>query len=183
MYIIASGRWRPVVVAGERARGHPAGYRRKTMVIEPGLIDMLGNSLFDVLAPVTSSTESYVGAISIMSGLGPGDDGPPGTGDPGTMVSSPGKDGQGSDEVWYRHSPAMTAIYCFGYTLVFLVGLVGNLLVVSVVCRSPRMRNVTNYFIVNLAVADILVLVFCLPATLLSNIYVRESTDIIIARC
>lgn len=156
------------------------------MVIEPGLIDMLGNSLFDVLAPVTSSTESYAGAISMMSGMGPGDDGSAGTGEPGAAVSSggvngsgkDGKDGQGGfDEIWYRHSPAMTAFYCFGYTLVFLVGLVGNLLVVSVVCRSPRMRNVTNYFIVNLAVADILVLVFCLPATLLSNIYVRESTN------
>ncbi|VVC30273.1 G protein-coupled receptor, rhodopsin-like,GPCR, rhodopsin-like, 7TM [Cinara cedri] len=148
------------------------------MVIEPGLIDMLGNSLFDVLAPVTSSTESFAGAVSATSG------GSSGTGEPDAAGASAyddgsgrdgGKDAQGVDEIWYRHSPAMTAFYCFGYTLVFLVGMVGNLLVVSVVCRSPRMRNVTNFFIVNLAMADILVLVFCLPATLLSNIYVRES--------
>ncbi|KAK2158720.1 hypothetical protein LSH36_165g07000 [Paralvinella palmiformis] len=33
------------------------------------------------------------------------------------------------------------------------------------------MHTVTNYFIVNLAIADILVCIFCLPITLLSNLY------------
>ncbi|KAJ4434045.1 hypothetical protein ANN_16364 [Periplaneta americana] len=75
---------------------------------------------------------------------------------------------------FYRHTFAMTAVYCFAYILVFAVGLVGNCFVIAVVYRSPRMRTVTNFFIVNLAVADILVIVFCLPATLLSNIFVRE---------
>ncbi|CAH3996515.1 unnamed protein product [Pieris brassicae] len=78
------------------------------------------------------------------------------------------------DEFIYRHNSAMTAVYCVAYLLVFLVGLVGNFFVIAVVYRSPRMRTVTNFFIVNLAVADILVIVFCLPATLMSNIFVRE---------
>jgi hypothetical protein len=83
--------------------------------------------------------------------------------------------GNSTDAVpFYRHSLAMTAVYCFAYILVFAVGLVGNCFVIAVVYRSPRMRTVTNFFIVNLAVADILVIVFCLPATLLSNIFVRE---------
>ncbi|KAG6457360.1 hypothetical protein O3G_MSEX010254, partial [Manduca sexta] len=81
-----------------------------------------------------------------------------------------------SEEFMYRHSGAMTAVYCVAYLLVFVVGLVGNCFVIAVVYRSPRMRTVTNYFIVNLAVADILVIVFCLPATLMSNIFVREYT-------
>jgi len=160
------------------------------MVIEPGLMDMLGNSLFDMLAPV-SSTES--GVVTAAAGVASGQCAAGGCGGPGEMgdiaVSADDDDdgtGMGGGggaggidpgELWYRHSPAMTAVYCFAYTMVFLVGLVGNLLVVSVVCRSPRMRNVTNYFIVNLAVADVLVLVFCLPATLLSNIYVREYAE------
>ncbi|XP_045487912.1 neuropeptide SIFamide receptor-like [Pieris rapae] len=76
------------------------------------------------------------------------------------------------DEFIYRHNSAMTAVYCVAYLLVFLVGLVGNFFVIAVVYRSPRMRTVTNFFIVNLAVADILVIVFCLPATLMSNIFV-----------
>ncbi|XP_015602116.1 neuropeptide SIFamide receptor [Cephus cinctus] len=72
----------------------------------------------------------------------------------------------------YRHSIAMTAVYCVAYVLVFVVGLIGNSFVIAVVYRSPRMRTVTNFFIMNLAVADVLVIVFCLPATLMSNIFV-----------
>lgn len=77
-------------------------------------------------------------------------------------------------ELFYRHSMTMTAVYCIAYLLVFAVGLVGNFFVIAVVFRSPRMRTVTNFFIVNLAVADILVIVFSLPATLMSNIFVRK---------
>ncbi|KAH8310368.1 hypothetical protein KR044_000988 [Drosophila immigrans] len=72
----------------------------------------------------------------------------------------------------YRHSLAMSIVYCVAYILVFLVGLIGNSFVIAVVLRAPRMRTVTNYFIVNLAIADILVIVFCLPATLIGNIFV-----------
>ncbi|TMW46379.1 hypothetical protein DOY81_008539 [Sarcophaga bullata] len=72
----------------------------------------------------------------------------------------------------YRHSLAMTIVYCIAYVIVFLVGLVGNSFVIAVVLRMRNMRTVTNYFIVNLAIADILVIVFCLPATLMSNIFV-----------
>lgn len=78
------------------------------------------------------------------------------------------------DEFMFRHTSALTAMYCVAYMLVFLVGLVGNCFVIAVVYRSPRMRTVTNFFIVNLAVADILVICFCLPATLMSNVFVRE---------
>lgn len=69
-----------------------------------------------------------------------------------------------------RHSTTVTVIYCLAYCIVFVLGMFGNSFVVAVVCRSPRMRTVTNYFIVNLAFADILVLLFCLPPTLISNI-------------
>lgn len=79
-----------------------------------------------------------------------------------------------SGDMMYRHSVTLTAIYCIAYVFVVIVGLVGNSFVIAVVLRSPRMRTVTNYFIVNLAVADILVIVFCLPATLMSNIFVRK---------
>lgn len=77
-------------------------------------------------------------------------------------------------ELYYRHSTAMNILYCVAYSIVFIVGLIGNSFVIAVVLRAPRMRTVTNYFIVNLALADILVIIFCLPATLTSNIFVRK---------
>ncbi|CAH2241375.1 jg15574 [Pararge aegeria aegeria] len=85
--------------------------------------------------------------------------------------------GEMDNEFMYRHNGAMTAVYCVAYLLVFVVGLIGNCFVIAVVYRSPRMRTVTNFFIVNLAVADILVIVFCLPATLMSNIFVHKHPD------
>lgn len=64
----------------------------------------------------------------------------------------------------------MIVIYSIAYSAVFVVGILGNGLVVTVVYRNAHMHNATNYFIVNLAIADILVLVLCLPFNLLQNL-------------
>lgn len=53
---------------------------------------------------------------------------------------------------------------------VFIIGIVGNLLVCYAVYKNETMRTVTNYFIVNLAIADFLVILFCLPPTVLWDI-------------
>ncbi|XP_014666142.1 PREDICTED: orexin receptor type 2-like [Priapulus caudatus] len=53
------------------------------------------------------------------------------------------------------------------YALVFVVGLVGNFLVCLAVFRNPHMQTVTNIFIVNLAIADFMVILICLPPTLI----------------
>lgn len=73
-----------------------------------------------------------------------------------------------------RHSLSVSIILCIAYIIVFVIGFVGNCFVVAIVFRTPRMRTVTNFFIVNLAFADILVLLFCLPATLISNLLTRK---------
>ncbi|XP_042207059.1 neuropeptide SIFamide receptor-like [Homarus americanus] len=75
------------------------------------------------------------------------------------------------DDLLYRHSFNTGLLLCLSYVVVFILGLIGNCFVIAVVFRTPRMRTPTNYFIVNLAMADVLVIVFCLPATLLSSIY------------
>ncbi|XP_031561442.1 galanin receptor type 1-like [Actinia tenebrosa] len=49
------------------------------------------------------------------------------------------------------------------YVIIFIVGVIGNVLVCLVVCRQRKMKNITNYFIVNLAVADLSVLLICIP--------------------
>jgi len=61
-------------------------------------------------------------------------------------------------------------VLIFVYTIVFITGLVGNILVCCVIWRNRSMRTVTNIFIVNLSIADIAVLVMCLPMNLLVDI-------------
>lgn len=55
------------------------------------------------------------------------------------------------------------------YSIIFLVGLTGNGLVCFVVIRTSHMRTIVNIFIVNLAVADFLVLLICLPPSILAD--------------
>ncbi|KAJ2940899.1 hypothetical protein O0L34_g10160 [Tuta absoluta] len=61
------------------------------------------------------------------------------------------------------HEWVLIVIHC----IVFVIGLVGNALVCTAVYRNHSMRTVTNYFIVNLAVADFMVILICLPPTVL----------------
>ncbi|XP_050073866.1 neuropeptide SIFamide receptor-like [Anopheles maculipalpis] len=56
------------------------------------------------------------------------------------------------------------------HTVVFLMGLVGNALVCIAVYTNHTMRTVTNIFIVNLAVADFFVILFCLPPTVVWDV-------------
>ena len=74
----------------------------------------------------------------------------------------------------YRHGTGPIIALVTAYLAVLLVGVAGNVLVIAVMSKSPRMRTVTNYFITNLAIADLLVLVVCLPPTLITKVYVRK---------
>lgn len=51
----------------------------------------------------------------------------------------------------------------FGF--IGITGLLGNALVVLVVLSNPGMRSTTNLLIINLALADLLFVVFCVPFT------------------
>lgn len=67
----------------------------------------------------------------------------------------------------------MKQLYSFSvaYIFVFTAGIFGNVAIFLTVRKSSDMRRLTTYFIINLAAADLLVLIFCLPFTLAANIY------------
>ena len=52
-------------------------------------------------------------------------------------------------------------IKTFFYIIAIVLALVGNLLIMVVVFRNKRMQTTTNFYIVNLAVADLLVATVC----------------------
>lgn len=53
------------------------------------------------------------------------------------------------------------------YTIVVLVGICGNSLVIEVVRKKRSMHSTMNFLLVNLAIADLLTLLWCLPGTIL----------------
>ncbi|XP_063047371.1 orexin receptor type 2 [Engraulis encrasicolus] len=75
------------------------------------------------------------------------------------------------DDIWeYLQPKHYEWVLIAGYIIVFVVSLVGNTLVCFAVWKNHHMRTVTNYFIVNLSFADILVTLICLPASLVVDI-------------
>ncbi|XP_042621295.1 neuropeptide FF receptor 1 like 1 [Cyprinus carpio] len=71
---------------------------------------------------------------------------------------------------YYIHSAGMAVSYILSYLLVLLLCVVGNGLVCLVVIRNRNMRSVTNLFILNLAISDLLVGIFCVPTTLIDSL-------------
>ncbi len=78
------------------------------------------------------------------------------------------------DPKYLRHSWEWTIALITAYMLVFMAGLIGNIMVILVVLFRPQIRTVTNMLIMNLAVADLFVIIFCVGPTLLANILERE---------
>ncbi|XP_074546740.1 neuropeptide FF receptor 2-like [Halichoeres trimaculatus] len=71
---------------------------------------------------------------------------------------------------FYLHKSSVAAVFTVSYLLIFAVCMVGNGMVCFIVLRSKNMRTVTNLFILNLAISDLLVGIFCMPTTLVDNI-------------
>ena len=61
-----------------------------------------------------------------------------------------------SSEQLYIFLPWVQAGMITAYVIIFLVGLVGNLVVLVVMLSNPHMRTTTNIYLVNLSAADIL---------------------------
>lgn len=96
----------------------------------------------------------------------------------GAMMGS--SDDQGNDQVNIlpenfhdgRTLPLYLQVTCLIlFIVIFTVGTVGNIMVTLVISCSRDMRTSTNIFLVNLSIADLLVLVICTPTALIEVTY------------
>ncbi|KAH7955121.1 hypothetical protein HPB49_024590 [Dermacentor silvarum] len=70
---------------------------------------------------------------------------------------------------WHSEEAVLVA----PYTIILLLAVLGNGLVILTLAVNQRMRTVTNLFLLNLAVSDLLLGVFCMPFTL-AGVLLRE---------
>ncbi|XP_057215436.1 neuropeptide FF receptor 1-like [Triplophysa rosa] len=83
---------------------------------------------------------------------------------------------------YYQHSLAVATLFILAYVLIFSLCMVGNILVCFIVLKNRQMRTVTNIFILNLAISDVLVGIFCLPITLVDNLITGWPFDVVICK-
>nr|Q63931.1 RecName: Full=Cholecystokinin receptor type A; Short=CCK-A receptor; Short=CCK-AR; AltName: Full=Cholecystokinin-1 receptor; Short=CCK1-R [Cavia porcellus]AAB29504.1 cholecystokinin A receptor [Cavia] len=62
------------------------------------------------------------------------------------------------------------AVQILLYSLIFLLSVLGNTLVITVLIRNKRMRTVTNIFLLSLAVSDLMLCLFCMPFNLIPSL-------------
>ncbi|XP_036620715.1 cholecystokinin receptor type A [Trichosurus vulpecula] len=62
------------------------------------------------------------------------------------------------------------AVQILLYSLIFLLSILGNTLVITVLIRNKRMRTVTNIFLLSLAVSDLMLCLFCMPFNLIPHL-------------
>ncbi|CAM1332057.1 GPRNPY4 (predicted) [Pycnogonum litorale] len=69
-----------------------------------------------------------------------------------------------------RLSVDIKVIMWIMYTFITILAIVGNGIVCYIVAAFKRMRTVTNLFIINLAVGDMLMAILCIPFSFISNL-------------
>jgi len=70
----------------------------------------------------------------------------------------------------YMNSVLMRVALVVAYSIIFVLGVAGNMLVVYVVARNSTMQTITNVFIANLAVSDIMMCLLAVPFTPISGL-------------
>lgn len=78
-----------------------------------------------------------------------------------------------TDEDFIRSLPYKVAVVSI-FSVLFVVGFCGNILVIYVVFKSPKMRTLTNFYLVSLAVSDCLVLVSATLTAIPEQFYYKE---------
>jgi hypothetical protein len=106
------------------------------------------------------NSELFARNGTFLAAVGGGGDGG-GGGDVGSIAAAAADKSE-------DHSVLLITILATLYTLIFIIGISGNVLVVYVVCAKKTMQTVTNLFIMNLALSDILMCLLCVPFTPIS---------------
>lgn len=75
-----------------------------------------------------------------------------------------------SNLLWMKtvqtHTPFLFSfILFFIYAIIFLIGLIANIFVIIMILKRRRMHTLTNRFLLNLAVSDLIATLVCLPPT------------------
>ncbi|NP_001306795.1 neuropeptide Y receptor type 1 [Callorhinchus milii] len=68
----------------------------------------------------------------------------------------------------YEPCQAPTAVIftlALAYSAVIILGVSGNLMLITIIMKQKEMHNVTNILIVNLSISDLLITLMCLPFT------------------
>jgi hypothetical protein len=58
-----------------------------------------------------------------------------------------------------------SCVLTFTYAVIFLIGLIANIFVIVMIIKRRRMRTLTNRFLLNLAISDLIATLVCLPPT------------------
>ncbi|KAL3318845.1 hypothetical protein Ciccas_002496 [Cichlidogyrus casuarinus] len=67
----------------------------------------------------------------------------------------------------------LVVFYDILYTIISLLGVIGNSVVLYIVVSKPHMRTITNIFIANLSVSDILMSIVATPFTALTTLHFK----------
>lgn len=67
----------------------------------------------------------------------------------------------GDEELMIMSHPYVRLFFLTAYIMVFITCVFGNMVILIVIITNKSMRTATNFFLANLAVADLLVGIFC----------------------
>lgn len=84
----------------------------------------------------------------------------------------------GSSVVTFDVPTGLICLLAFLYGSISLLAVIGNGLVILVIVKNNRMHTVTNIFIANLAVADVIIGLFSIPFQVNPNFSVRKRPSV-----
>ena len=91
-----------------------------------------------------------------------------------SVTPEPGNSTKGANApFWFYEDDVKKGIKMTAFLLLLVVSLLGNSLLIAVVYKNAnqRMRTPSNYFIINMACADILLTVYCVPQNTIITAY------------